>query len=57
MKRIFPVFAIFLTVLCTGCYGPGYMTSTRHHYDGWNRPTTRAVHCDAYNGITFNTPD
>ena len=44
---------IAAALVMTSCYGPGYMTSARDHYnDGWNRNRMR---CDAYNGVTFDT--
>lgn len=42
-------------MLCSGCYGPAYMTTDRERYN--NLMPRRGLPCDAYNGIQFNTPD
>lgn len=42
-------------MLCTGCYGPAYMTSNRDRFN--DRMPRRGLPCDAYHGIQFDNTD
>lgn len=51
-KYFFPV--LMIVMLCSGCYGPSYMTNYRSP-DNWNGYGFNKVRCDAYNGVSFET--